>query len=111
MQVNRRGGQAGVTAHVVERFLHDPVGGLVHLGGKRPLGAGHGHGHREPGGTGTGREAVQVAEATAVAVLVAAQRAERCAQFPRGVGAGLLDRQQRRRHFLAALAGQVHRHP
>ena len=110
VQVNRRAGPAGVTADVGERFLHDPVGGLVHFGRQRPLGAGHGHGHREPGRARARHQAVQLAEAAAVAVLLAAQHAERRAQFPRGVRARLLDRQQRGRHLLAALAGQVHRH-
>ena len=101
---------AGVTAHVGERFLHDPVGSLVHFGRKRPLRAGHGYRHGEPGRPGACHQAVQLAEATAVAVLLAAQRAERRAQFPRGVRACLLDRQQRGRGILAALTGQVHRH-
>jgi hypothetical protein len=55
-------------------------------------------------------QAVQLAQAAAVAVLRAAQHAERRAQFPGGVRARLLDREQRGRDVLAALAGQVHRH-
>ena len=79
VQVNRRAGMAGVTAHVGERFLHDPVGSLVHLGRKRPLRAGHGHRHGEPGRPRACHQAVQLAEAAAVAVLrrCAARRASR----------------------------------
>src|SRR5690242_3777990 len=110
VQVHRRAGLAGVAADVGERFLHDPVGGLVCLGRKRPHRPGHGHRHGEAGRPGARHQAVKLAEAAAVAVLLA-QHAERGAQFPDGVRARLLDRQQRGRDVLPALAGQVHRHP
>ena len=110
MQVNRRAGITGVTAYVGERFLHDPVSGLVYLVRQRPRITGHGHRHGQPGGLRTRDQAVQLAQAAAVAVLLAAQHAERGAQFPGGVRARLLDGQQRRRHVLTALSCQVHRH-
>ena len=100
-----------MAADVGERFLHDPVGGLVHVRWEHPLGAGDGDGDREAGGPRAGDQPVELAEIAAVAVLGAAQHAERGAQLPGGVRARLLDRQQRRRHLVAALAGQVHRHP
>jgi hypothetical protein len=110
VQVNRRAGLPGVAAHVGERLLHDPVGSLVHLRRKRPSLAGDGHRHGEPSRPGAGDQAVQLAQTAAVTVLLAAQHAERRAQFPYGVRACFLDRQQRGRNILAALAGQVHRH-
>jgi len=115
VQMNRGAGLAGVAADVGERFLHDPVCRLVHVRRKRPLSAGHGHGYGQSGGARTCHQAVQLAEAAAVAVLAAvlvltAEHAERCAQFPGGVRARFLNRQQCGRHVLAALARQVHSH-
>ena len=102
--------QAGVTAHVGERFLNDPVGCPVHIGREGPFGANYCHRHREPRRTCAYHQAVQLAQAAAVTVLRTAQHAERRAQLPRRVRAGLLDRLQRRRHLLAALVREVFRH-
>jgi hypothetical protein len=43
LQAHRRARLAGVTAHVGEGFLDDPVSGLIHAGREGPLSAGHGH--------------------------------------------------------------------
>lgn len=98
-----RAGRARVPCDVRQRLLDDAVRGPVQGRRKQPLPARHHQLHVEAGRAGALDEKRRASRG-----LVGPQHVQGGAQLAHRLATGLLDREQRGRYLLAALAGQMH---